>query len=218
MKLYTRTGDDGTTGLHGGARVSKTDPRVAAYGDCDECNAAIGFARAASGDSAAGNHHRDFINACLDELQRLLFEIGADLATPAMSQARKKVSPVTDEDIARLERWIDEATDQTEPQKTFVLPGGSELAARLHLARVVCRRAERSILALIESQGGAGGGDGGGDTGATGAAGAIVEPRSIAWINRAGDLLFILARLANHAVGVPDTPWIPRARQASERT
>lgn len=201
MKLYTRTGDDGTTGLHGGGRVSKTDPRVEAFGQCDELNAALGLAR------CAADAMRDaLIIECLDELQRLLFEIGADLATPAQSDARRKVSPVAEADVARLERWIDAAVDQVEPQKSFILPGGTELAARLHLARTICRRVERRVIAL------------------SGAHDSSPRPQApspkpqapspnVVYLNRAGDLLFALARLANHSAGVPDVPWTPRGQE-----
>lgn len=186
MKLYTRTGDDGSTGLHGGTRVSKTDPRVEAFGQCDELNAAIGLACC-----AAQPQRDELIIECLDELQRLLFEIGADLATPSDSSARTKVSPVTEADITQLEKWIDAAIARVPEQKTFILPGGSELAARLHLARTICRRVERRVLALPQAS----------------------SPRpqaNVVYLNRAGDLLFALARLANHNAGVPDVPWHPR--------
>ncbi len=190
MKLYTRTGDDGSTGLHGGARVSKSDSRVEAYGQCDELNATLGLARC-----AANASHFGLIVECLDELQKLLFEIGADLATPADSSARRKVSPINEADVSKLERWIDDATGQCEEQKTFVLPGGTELAARLHLARTICRRVERRVIAL----------------GPTREAGATVD-HNVVYLNRAGDLLFALARLANHLEGVSDVPWHPRAK------
>ncbi len=190
MKLYTRTGDDGSTGLHGGDRVSKTDPRVEAYGQCDELNAALGWARC-----AADASHFGLIVECLDELQRMLFEIGADLATPGGSSARRKVSPIGDADITKLEMWIDKATEQCEEQKTFVLPGGTELAARLHLARTICRRVERRVIALGTSDA---------ESGPTN--------RNVVYLNRAGDLLFALARLANHLEGVADVPWHPRGR------
>lgn len=193
MKLYTRTGDDGSTGLHGGSRVSKTDPRVEAYGQCDELNAALGLARC-----AADPAQTPLIVDCLDELQKLLFEIGADLATPRESSARKKVSPIAPADISRLEQWIDAATDQCEPQKTFVLPGGTELAARLHLARTICRRVERRVIALVQPH----------------STGGNADPNVI-YLNRAGDLLFALARLANHGAGVPDVPWHPRGSASS---
>ncbi len=194
MKLYTRTGDDGTTGLHGGSRVSKADARVEAYGQCDELNAALGLARCAA-DAA-----RDaLIVKCLDELQRMLFEIGADLATPAESAARRKVSPVAEADVAKLERWIDAAVAGLEEQRSFILPGGSELAARLHLARTICRRVERCVIGLSEAP--------------VSRPKPQVQSPNIVYLNRAGDLLFALARLANRNAGVPDVPWTPRAQQ-----
>jgi len=203
MKLYTRTGDDGTTGLHGGARVSKTDPRVEAYGQCDELNAALGLARC-----AADSTRDALIVECLDELQRLLFEIGADLATPVESAARRKVSPVADTDIAKLEQWIDGAVEALEEQKSFILPGGTELAARLHLARTICRRVERCVIQLGESTSNA--------APHSHARREAMPPQAaspnIVYLNRAGDLLFALARLANHNAGVPDVPWTPRAQ------
>lgn len=193
MKLYTRTGDDGTTGLHGGARVPKTDPRVEAFGQCDELNAALGLAR------CAADAKRDaLIIECLDEIQRLLFEIGADLATPADSGARRKVSPIADADVAKLERWIDAAVERIEPQQSFILPGGTELAARLHLARTICRRVERCVIALSEAP-------------VSDPAPQVPSP-NVVYLNRAGDLLFALARLANHNAGAADVPWTPRGQ------
>lgn len=193
MKLYTRTGDDGTTGLHGGARVPKTDPRVEAFGQCDELNAALGVAR------CAADATRDaLIVECLDELQHLLFEIGADLATPTQSAARRKVSPVTETDVAKLERWIDAAVERVEAQKSFILPGGTELAARLHVARTICRRAERRVIALSEAP-------------VSDPAPEVPSP-NVVYLNRAGDLLFALARLANHNAGAADVPWTPRGQ------
>ncbi len=193
MKLYTRTGDDGTTGLHGGARVPKTDPRVEAFGQCDELNAALGVAR------CAADATRDaLIVECLDELQHLLFEIGADLATPTQSAARRKVSPVTETDVAKLERWIDAAVERVEAQKSFILPGGTELAARLHVARTICRRAERRVIALSEAP-------------VSDPAPQVPSP-NVVYLNRAGDLLFALARLANHNAGAADVPWTPRGQ------
>ena len=189
MRLYTRTVDDGSTGLHGGARVSKADPRVEALGQCDELNAALGLARCAAQAQRDG-----LVIECLDELQRLLFEIGADLATPIDSASRKKVSPVTDDDITKLERWIDAAVEPLPEQKTFILPGGTELAARLHMARTICRRVERCVIALNQPS-------------------TPGSQANVIYLNRAGDLLFALARLANHNAGVPDVPWAPRGQK-----
>lgn len=210
MKLYTRKGDDGSTGLHGGSRVSKTDPRVEAFGQCDELNAALGLAR------RAAEPGRDaLVIECLEELQRLLFEIGADLATPVESTARKKVSPVGAADIAKLERWIDAAVEQVEEQKSFILPGGTELAARLHLARTICRRVERCVIGLNESAG-PGARQSDAKRQATPPQAPSLKPQAnIVYLNRTGDLLFALARLANRNAGVPDVPWTPRGRQSS---
>lgn len=188
MKIYTRTGDDGTTGLHGGTRLSKCAARVEAYGDLDELNAALGAVLSLPGQPP-------FIRTVLSALQTELFEVGADLATPLDSPQRRKVSPVGAGEIAQLEQWIDEATARLPEQKTFILPGGCECAARLHAARTICRRAERMLVRLIDAE-------------RPGA----VRSEVLAWVNRVSDLLFVLARLANQEAGIPDVPWIPRAR------
>ena len=143
MKLYTRTGDDGTTGLFGGGRVSKDHPRIEAYGTVDELNAGLGLAAAACGEDPTGRRFREI----LASLQSRLFDIGADLATPEGSPLRSRLPGVGERHVAELERWIDEVDGAVPPIRTFVLPGGTELAARLHLARTVCRRAERLIVA-----------------------------------------------------------------------
>ena len=176
MKIYTRTGDDGTTGLYGGARVSKADPRVDAYGDVDETNAAIGFARAASLPPT--------VDRVLAQVQVELFEVGGALATPAGKASKVEVA---DADVAALEAAIDEAEATLEPLKTFVLPGGSEGACRLHLARTVCRRAERAVVTLARR--------------------GPVDPRVVVYLNRHSDLLFVLAREANHHAGEAEERW-----------
>lgn len=188
MSIYTRTGDDGTTGLHGGERVSKGHARVVACGDIDELNAVLGW----SLQNCSGE--KGMIRDCLDTLQAELFEVGADLATPTDSPYRTKVSPVGTDEIARIERWIDSATARLPEQRSFVLPGGTELASRLHMARTVCRRAERSLVLLFECE-------------ARGA----VRSEILAYLNRVSDLLFVLARLANAESGVPDVPWMPKS-------
>jgi cob(I)alamin adenosyltransferase len=185
MKLYTKTGDDGTTGLFGGDRVSKADARVDAYGEVDEANAALGLAAVTGGTR---------IREMLKGLQDLLFVVGAELASPGGGDA---IPRVTDGDIARLEGWIDEACARVAPLRTFVLPGGSETAARLHLARGVVRRAERATVRLAASE--------------------SVDPRVIIALNRISDLLFALARFANHEAGVPDVPWeVKQSRSQSQ--
>ncbi len=180
MKIYTRTGDDGSTGLFGGGRVRKTDARVQAYGEVDELNAVLGVALAAGAGALA---------AVLTDLQRELFVLGADLATPA-GQETSYLPRVQAQHVAALERLIDEHDARLPELKSFVLPGGSELAAHLHHARTVCRRAERATVALAAVE----------DLG----------PVPVQYLNRLADLLFVLARWANLAAGVAETPWAPR--------
>jgi cob(I)alamin adenosyltransferase len=179
VKIYTKTGDAGDTGLFDGTRVSKTDPRVVAYGDVDELQACIGVARAAK------------LPADLDEmsltLQRDLFALGARLADPAHKIARRvEKIVVNDASVARLEGWIDQLDTEIPPLRHFILSDGCPAGAALHLARTVCRRAERSVLLLGKD---------------------AVEPVVIIYLNRLSDLLFTMARAANHRAGSPETPW-----------
>ena len=176
MKLYTRTGDGGETSLIGGARVTKHHLRVRAYGDVDETNAAIGLAVASCGDAAMG--------AILREVQSTLFTLGAELANPG---DRVPTPAIASAHIERQERWIDDASGQVSPLEGFALPGGSETAARLHVARTVCRRAERTVVELAQTE--------------------RVAKLVLVYLNRLSDLLFALARLANHRQGVADIPW-----------
>ena len=179
MKIYTKTGDSGDTSLFDGTRVRKTDPRVVAYGDVDELQACIGMARAAG-------LPRDLDDMCLS-LQRDLFALGARLADPAHKIARRvEKIVIDDESVARLEGWIDALDTEIPPLRHFVLSDGCPAGAALHLARTVCRRAERSIL-LLGSE--------------------AVEPVVLVYVNRLSDLLFTLARAANHRAGSPETPW-----------
>jgi cob(I)alamin adenosyltransferase len=181
MKLYTKTGDDGTTGLFGGGRVPKTSARVDAYGTVDETNAAIGAARAAPLDPA--------VDAVLARVQEDLFTIGAELACVPGREGKLGMTLIGEGDIARVEQAIDEADGACEPLKNFVLPGGSPQAAALHVARTVSRRAERAVLAMTDAP----------------------ARREVAvYLNRLSDLLFALARRANVIAGVPDVPWKPR--------
>jgi len=177
MPLYTKTGDDGSTGLFGGGRILKNDVRMHAVGDVDETNAAIGCVHDES----------------LNPLQSLLFDVGADLATPVDNEHVRRID---NGDITSLEAWIDKVDSQNEKLNAFVLPGGSARAASLHLARAVCRRAERSIVSL-HSQGGC-------------------STHVLILINRLSDLLFALARLANKNEGVEDTLWIARSKETKE--
>ena len=179
MKIYTKTGDDGSTGLYGGSRVSKADLRVEAYGTVDETNAAIGLARAA--DLSPGT------DVFLARVQSSLFDLGAALAIPAGEES--KSPPPSDQDVEALERAIDAAEAGLTPLRNFVLPGGSEAAARLHVARTVCRRAERLVVLLAASE--------------------VVDPVIVRYLNRLSDMLFVQARAANAARGLADTPWHP---------
>ena len=182
MKIYTKTGDAGETSLAGGARVPKDHLRVAAYGDVDEANAAIGAARAAAPADAA--------DALLAEVQRDLFAIGGALASPevaALKAAQRAKVAVSAERVAALERAIDAAERDLPRLKHFVLPAGTPRAAALHLARTVCRRAERTTVRLAREQG--------------------VAPEILVYLNRLSDLLFVLARQANARAGQPDVAW-----------
>ncbi len=176
MKIYTKTGDDGTTGLWGGLRLTKDAPRVDSYGTVDECNSAIGVARAAG------------LPADLDELlarvQELLFVVGADLM--AVEDA-PNIPRVAAGDAAPLEQAIDRLEAELPPLTQFILPGGTPAAAHLHLARTICRRAERAVVALSHSE--------------------PVNPHVLVYLNRLSDFLFVLARAANLRAGAADVPW-----------
>jgi cob(I)alamin adenosyltransferase len=181
MKLYTKTGDDGTTGLFGGARVSKASTRVEAYGTIDETNAVLGVARASGPD--------DWTDDVLARLQNDLFVLGAELACVPGKESKLNVTLVGEADIARLERAIDEAESACTPLNAFILPGGCPLAAALHLARTISRRAERAVLRLDD---------------------APARRDVVIYLNRLSDLLFALARRANASAGIADVPWMPR--------
>lgn len=182
MKIYTRTGDDGTTGLLGKARVPKHDARVEAYGSVDELNAVLGVAQAHDTAHVFGE--------LIPALQTACFQVGAELATTDASLLTKLVL-ITDDDIAALEREIDRLEADLAPLTRFVLPGGTLLAATLHHARTVCRRAERRVTALASHE--------------------AVNPRVVRWLNRVADLLFVMARWANFRAGVPDQTWAGNA-------
>jgi cob(I)alamin adenosyltransferase len=204
-RLYTRSGDDGTTGLFGGARVSKDHPRVEAYGTVDELNASLGLAAAEvrrEQKSKAGTREAASVLASrldqlllhvFDDLQSRLFDIGADLATPEGSKQEAKILRISEEQVAEVEKWIDEIDSGNAPMKSFVMPGGSELAARLHLARTICRRAERAMIRLRHTE--------------------PVSEGAIVYINRVSDLLFAMARRANKEAGVADVPWVPAKKR-----
>jgi cob(I)alamin adenosyltransferase len=179
VKIYTRTGDEGDTGLFDGTRVAKSDPRVAAYGDVDELNAWLGLARVDVVDPQ--------LSAMLERIQRDLFALGARLADPAKKiAARVAKAAVTPEDISRLEGWIDVLDGELPPLRRFILAGGSSGAAALHIARTICRRAERAMVSLGRD---------------------AFEPELLVYVNRLSDLLFVMARAANHRAGAPETEW-----------
>jgi cob(I)alamin adenosyltransferase len=179
VKIYTKTGDSGDTSLFDGTRVRKTDPRVAAYGDVDELQACLGVVRAAGLPA-------DLEEMCVT-LQRDLFALGARLADPSHKIAKRvEKIVITDDSIAKLEGWIDRLDTEIPPLRHFILSDGKAAGASLHFARTVCRRAERAVLAL------------GADA---------VEPVVIIYLNRLSDLLFTMARAANHRAGSTETPW-----------
>ncbi|MCA9629876.1 MAG: cob(I)yrinic acid a,c-diamide adenosyltransferase [Myxococcales bacterium] len=184
MKIYTRTGDDGTTGLFGGVRVPKADPRVEAYGTVDEANSVLGLARAAGVSGA--------LDESLARIQTELFTLGAELACAPGKEDKLGLEPVGDAHIERLEAEIDALEAGLEPLKNFILPGGCMPAAFLHQARCVCRRAERRVLEARQST-------------------PVREPL-VRYLNRLSDLLFVQARAANHQAGQVDVPWTPRAK------
>ena len=179
MKIYTRTGDSGETGLFGGERRQKNDRRVATYGTVDEANAILGVAAL----TAPGE-----LSPLLQTLQAELFTLGADLATP-LSYNSPSITRITDRDIARLEGYIDAAEATLPPLTQFILPGGHPCAASLHHARTVVRRAERELVALIHDES------------------AETNHKTLIYLNRLSDLLFVLARQANHLNGVSNVPW-----------
>lgn len=183
-RIYTRTGDKGSTRLASGAEVSKTDPRVAAYGSVDELNAVIGLARLHSGQN-------DRIDAMLGRIQNELFDLGADLATPFDPEPKWEALRILDGQVERLESEIDWMNESLKPLDSFILPGGSPLSAHLHLARTVCRRAEREAVAAQE-------------------AGRDVSAVAVRYLNRLSDHLFCAARRAN-AHGADDVKWKPGA-------
>jgi cob(I)alamin adenosyltransferase len=179
VKIYTKTGDSGETDLFDGTRVAKSADRVGAYGEVDELNAVIGYARATGVDEA--------LDGMLSRTQRDLFALGARLADPARRIAgRVTKAALGPDDVTRLEDWIDELEAGLPPLRRFVLPGGAPAGALLHLARTVCRRAERHIVALGPE---------------------AVDPPILAYVNRLSDLLFVMARAANQRAGAAEQEW-----------
>jgi cob(I)alamin adenosyltransferase len=180
-RIYTKTGDEGETGLFGGGRVPKDDARVAAYGEVDEVNAAVGF--------AASLEPAGMDTEFLQTIQRDLFTIGAELASPDAAKVDKALSGprIGEPQIGMLEHMIDGHEAKLEPLKNFILPGGTPKAAAFHLARTVCRRAERAVVALARQQ--------------------TISPAIVQYLNRLSDLLFVLARATNAQAGRPDVQW-----------
>lgn len=191
MKIYTKTGDAGETGLFGGARVSKADLRVQAYGAVDELNSVVGVARAelARGELPDGELA---LGPLLERIQMELFDVGAELATVPEKLGELSLPQVSGEAIAQLEAAIDQGEQELAPLQSFILPGGSASAAQLHLARTVCRRAERLLVAL--------------------SAASTVRTEPTIYLNRLSDLFFVLARVANVRAGVADVEWKGRDR------
>lgn len=183
MKIYTKTGDEGTTGLFGGKRVTKSSPRISAYGEVDELNAVLGVVVAHSSQT--------LVQSTLRQIQNHLFILGAQLASP---NSDPKIERITASHIDFLERQIDVMTESLPPLTHFILPGGSKTAAHLHLARTVCRRAERSVVYLSS----------------------LPEEPVDSWvmmyINRLSDFLFVFSRLINHVEKIQDIEWVPQKK------
>jgi len=171
-RIYTRTGDDGSTGLSDGARIAKDHPRIEAIGAVDELNSAIGIVIAHALPTS--------LAAMLTGIQHTLFDLGGELSMPG-------TACVTEEPVTRLEQWLDTLNAELSPLKEFILPGGSPAAATCHMARAICRRAERRLHTLSQRQ--------------------PVNPAAVAYLNRLSDLLFVMARELNRAAGQPDVYW-----------
>lgn len=190
MKIYTKTGDKGETGLYGGTRISKASARVESYGNIDELNAAIGVAKSHIEDQEVINQ--------LKKIQFDLFTVGSEASTPidklflANGKARLPLV-ISDKEIEELENWMDEMETKVEPLQYFILPGGGKAATFLHVARTVCRRAERSLVFLNESE--------------------DVRPEMIKYLNRLSDYLFFLARYISKLNNEPEEYWIPNDRK-----
>ena len=181
-KVYTRTGDDGTTSLGGGERVPKDSLRIEAYGTVDELNSQIGAAIASGLDSA--------LSEPLGSIQNDLFHLGSDLCVPEEDKSARPVPRIEARHVDPLERLIDRLSEELPPLENFVLPGGSPGAAQLHVARAVCRRAERLVVTLARNE--------------------PVGPQVIVYLNRLSDLLFVMARSENRRKGAPDVLWDSR--------
>lgn len=179
--IYTKTGDSGETGLFGGGRVGKDDPRVEAYGEVDELNASLGLARSLKLDPE--------LDPLVQSIQEQLFTLGAVLATPAGTRAEQQIPKLRSEWVQAMEQAIDRLEPTLPPMASFILPGGTPAASALHVARTVCRRAERRVVPFVRS--------------------GKVDMLAVVYLNRLSDLLFMMARWENHRAGVVDTKWTP---------
>lgn len=182
MKIYTRTGDKGTTGLLGGERVSKDDIRIEAYGTVDELNSHLGLLKDSS--------PKEFLS-CITEIQNTLFHIGSRLASSKEPDPAWGIRPILEEDIEMLENQMDEWNERLPEMKNFILPGGNQAASQAHVCRCVCRRAERRVISLAENR--------------------SVDPNLVRYLNRTSDLLFVMSRALAFDAGAEETPWIPSA-------
>ncbi len=183
MKIYTKTGDKGETSLYGGQRVSKVSPRIEAMGHIDELNAELGLIV-----SKMTMKELSEVNKLLVDIQSNLFVCGAEIATPDEAHPNLKKSKISEESVRHLEKEIDFYSEQLEPLKNFILPGGSEAGALLHIARTICRRAERSVVFAMQTE--------------------DINRNCQIYLNRLSDLLFTLARIVNKQNGIQEHPWI----------
>ncbi len=180
MKIYTKTGDDGTTSLFGGQRVLKSDLRIECYGTVDELNSQLGVVQSFGTDSE--------LAAMILRIQHLLFTLGADLATPP--DATTRIERISGQEVLELEHWIDSLDARLPSLKSFILPGGAVTASGLHVARTICRRAERILILARETE--------------------DISDETLRFLNRLSDLLFVMARAENQSKGIDDVKWIPR--------
>jgi len=197
-RVYTRTGDRGTTGLVGGRRVAKDSPRVESYGAVDELNSWIGLARAEAGTSLLSDEQRRLVRELLEDVQQRLFDLGAQLATPpGRPRPARRLHPdgprIEADDITGLERTMDDLQRGFAPLTSFLLPGGGPLTATLHLCRTVCRRAERRVVSLARRE--------------------SVDRLSVVYLNRLSDLFFVLARWTGRQLGEPELLWVSGRRR-----
>lgn len=192
MQVYTRRGDGGETGIWGGVRIAKDEPRMEAIGTVDELNAAIGFAAASVRDAGCFGEG-DPAPGLLGMIQQDLLVAGTELMAPGSEGPGAKLPRLAGSDVEALETAIDDLTGRLPELRNFIVPGGTETAARLHLARTACRRAERRVTALRRN--------------------GQVSPQVCAYLNRLSDLLFVMARYANDAAGAADIIWAPRGRR-----